>query len=320
MSNFLLNDIKKMNTNYTLSTSVLDVIGVLENIFKSMGPPHMKENAKGKENPKKNKKNIEDKSDVSWEKMEEDWKTQQKMNSSSKSNHTIIPNTGFIGETDNIRIALNKITDKNYEVQKNIIFTHLLYFVKNEIEIKKLALFIFDTVSSNKFYNEIYAGLYKEIVKVYPIFLDILDPIVNNFYSSFDTIRFIDASVDYDGFCECIKENDKRRSVASFFMMLCNLKVIPKKIIIPMIHHFQVILLNKIEIENNISYVEELSELIFLFISIGHTKKLFVKKQCWIEEIIPNVYEISKMKIAEHPSLSSRIVFKHLDLIDILKK
>ena len=124
----------------------------------------------------------------------------------------------------------------------------------------------------------------------------------------------------YDGFCECIKENDKRRSVVSFFMMLCNLKVIPKKIIIPMIHHFQVILLNKIEIEDNTSYVEELSEILFLFISIGHSKKILVKKQIWMEEIIPNVYQIGKMKIAEHPSLSSRTVFKHLDLIDILKK
>ena len=46
----------------------------------------------------------------------------------------------------------------------------------------KLALFIFDTVSSNKFYNEIYADLYKEIVKKYPIFVDILNSIVIDFY------------------------------------------------------------------------------------------------------------------------------------------
>ena len=41
------------------------------------------------------------------------------------------------------------------------------------------------------------------------------DPLTN-FYSTFDAIQFIDASVDYDGFCDSIKENDKRRSVASF--------------------------------------------------------------------------------------------------------
>ena len=322
MSNFFLNDIKKMQTNYVLPTSVLNVISVLENTFKSSGPSLSKEYIKDKDKDKmkKNKKNIEDKSDVSWEKMEEDWKTQQKMHSSLKPKNTVLPHTGFIGETDNIRIALNKISDKNYDIQKEIIFTHLLYFIDDKIEMEKLALFIFDTVSSNKFYNEIYADLYKEIVKKYPIFVDILNSIVIDFYSTFDTIRFIDASVDYDGFCECVKENDKRRSVASFFMMLCNLKVIPKKIMLPMIHHFQTILLDKIDKENNTSYVEEVSELLFLFISIGHKKNIFTKKQCWIEEIIPNVYVISKMKTAEHPSLSSRTVFKHLDLIDILKK
>ena len=54
-------------------------------------------------------------------------------------------------------------------------------------------------------------------------------------------------STYYDGFCECIKENEKRRSVSSFLMMLCKQKVIAKKLIIHIIKNFQKIMMENME-------------------------------------------------------------------------
>lgn len=304
---FSKNDIKKIETGYCLSKEVTNVILSLEKLFKV--PTVMVRNENNKDfvnkDKKKKKKNIEDTSDVSWDRV-------------IPTKISVDIQTEFEKERDFIRISLNKISDKNYLSQKDIIFQHLLYFEQDKNEMEKIANIILETASSNKFYSELYANLYKELVTKYSIFLDLLLSMVYTFNDTLDTIRIIDANVNYDGFCECIKENEKRRSVSSFLMMLCKQKVIAKKLIIHIIKNFQKIMMENMEKENKTPYVEEIAEILFIFISIGHKDNLFSKKTSWIESIVPIVFSISKMKNGHYPSLSSRTIFKHLDLVDIL--
>lgn len=86
------------------------------------------------------------------------------------------------------------------------------------------------------------------------------------------------------------------------------------------IQHFQTIMLQYIEEEGKSLECEEISEIIFILISIGNSNTLFTAENVWNAKIIPNVLSVSKLKVKEHISLSSRIIFKHLDLKDFISK
>lgn len=81
-----------------------------------------------------------------------------------------------------IRISINKISTKNYDIQVINIIESLKKCVEMENQdetqrnnnLKTIANFIFTIASTNKFYAELYANLYEELIKSYTIFQDIL--------------------------------------------------------------------------------------------------------------------------------------------------
>jgi hypothetical protein len=232
---------------------------------------------------------------------------------------TIIDNkNGLDKDIDEIRISLNKISNKNYDSQKNIIIERLSIFLDDHLSLKTIAQFIFDVASTNKFYSELYADLYLELVNKSPIFKDVLYSFVNLYKSTIDSITCVDANLDYDGFCQCTKANDKRRSMASFFMMVTKKGILEVDIMLEIIDHFQKVLFEYIEVEGKSPECEEISELLFIFISLGNDSILFNTSPLWSDHIIPKTILISKYKAKEHSSLTSRIIFKQLDLTDFL--
>jgi hypothetical protein len=84
------------------------------------------------------------------------------------------------------------------------------------------------------------------------------------------------------------------------------------------IDHFQKILFEYIEKEDKSSECEEISEILFILVTLGNGFNLFNSSIMWSQDIIPRILLISKYKVKEHPSLTSRIVFKQLDLVDFL--
>ena len=315
VKNFHAKDIHSMKSEYNLPTSITTIIIALDKLFYPtttiVRPENKKDFSNIKDTNRRKKKNVEDTTDIPWE-------TEFQWNKGKKPAVIVNSHVGLEKEKDNIRIALNKISDKNYNSQKEIILSHLIPFETDNEEMKKIGKFILETVSSNKFYSELYADLYKVLMTKYTLFEEIMTNMVTEFKNTIDTIRTIDASVDYDGFCECIKENDKRKSASAFIMLLCNENVISKKIVLGIMNHFQTTIIENIDKENKTSFIEEITELLFIFVSMGHKKNLFMKKKSWTECIIPNIYLTSKIKNNEHVSLSSRAIFKHLDLTDIL--
>jgi hypothetical protein len=232
---------------------------------------------------------------------------------------TVLPVIGVEKNINDIRISLNKISNKNYETQKEIILNHML-IIDDDESLQKVAQFIFDVVSSNKFYCELYADLFKELVNKTPIFLRILYEHVSEYKSSLDNLKYIDSTIDYDGYCNYVKNNENRRAMATFFMMLSARNIINNKIILSIIDHFQTSLLKLIDIKDNVLECEEISEIIFIFISIGNSNDLLIIEEEWNDKIIPCVKQISKFKVKEHSSLSSRIIFKQMDLNDFVSK
>lgn len=224
--------------------------------------------------------------------------------------------TGINKNIDDIRISLNKISNKNYESQNKIIMEHLENFLTDEEALHKIAQFIFDIASANKFYSELYADLYLELVNKSMIFNVVLESYVKTYKSTIDNIVNVDANDDYDGYCQYVKENDKRRSMASFFVMLSKRGVLEKEIIIDIIKHFQKTFMEYIKEENKTSECEEISEILFILISLGNGDDIYNK--AFSKDIIPQIIIMSKLKVKDYKSLTSRIIFKQLDLIDFL--
>ena len=224
---------------------------------------------------------------------------------------------GLEKDINDIRKAMNMISKKNFDSQKEIIIVFVKGIIEDKESLVKISTFIFDIASSNMFYGDIYADLYVDFIEESVLFKDVLLDTLRLFKETIKQIRSVDSNDDYDGYCKYIKENDKRRSLASFFMLLANRNVIDVENIIDLIVFFQGTLHNFIDIDSMNVECEEITELLYILITIGKTNEKLKEDLSW-NKIISDVSIISKSKASSHTSLSSRIVFKHLDIMDFM--
>lgn len=231
---------------------------------------------------------------------------------------------GVEKDINDIRISLNKISNKNFDSQKDTILKHISSFVENNTDsetytadLKKIAQSIFDIASSNKFYSELYADLYYELIHRFDVFSTILDEFILNYKDTINNINYIDPNKDYDNFCVYTKNNDRRKATASFVVMLMYRNVLKKEQVVDIIQHFLEVSFNYMSEDNRINEVEEITENVFIFISLG--KKGLCELDSWNKNILPIITEISTMKSGDRPSLSNRAIFKYLDILDNVK-
>lgn len=236
---------------------------------------------------------------------------------------------GFEKSINDVRGALNKITNKNYEIQRDIIMEniHKCICLVDTVQddpakplkpIADIGQFIFDIASTNKFYGSVYADLYAELVKKFDTLLQILHTFVDSFQQhTMQDIQYIDSTVNYDAYCDYTKMNDKRRATASFLVMLMIRDVLPSSTILEMIAYFQRTTLVYINMENRINEMDEVTELFSLFVTLG--KEKLQDSPEWKEQIVPHIQSISVYKVKEHISLSSRSLFKYKDLLKFVE-
>ena len=89
--------------------------------------------------------------------------------------------SAFDLEIENIRLQLNKLTDKNYNDILNRIFDSINKLIENNTsseEMSKLSTIIFELATNNRFYSKIYADLYSELITKYK---EIKDTFEKNF-------------------------------------------------------------------------------------------------------------------------------------------
>jgi len=223
-----------------------------------------------------------------------------------------------------IRIALNKISAKNYDTNKETIFEKMAELcavaatkeaaketVTVNADITKVANTIFEIASTNKFFSEMYAKLYKDLTVRFPdIFTDILNVFVGGFTETMKTIRYVDQTADFDEFCKYNKENDKRKATSVFITNLVKMDVVGVEVLVCMINEIFGILdeyMNRVDCVNE---VEEITENIFLLVT-NHLE--IIPRGLKITE---TVRRISEMKPKELPSISSRAIFKYKDILD----
>jgi hypothetical protein len=218
-----------------------------------------------------------------------------------------------------IRALMNKLSSKNYDSQKDTIFSALDEVcgegstVSEENQARVLTI-ILDIVCGNKFYSELYADLYKVLVNRFEIFRNSLDQIVTRYLETLEKIHYVDHNVDYDGFCNYTKTNDLRKSNASFIVHLMKKDVLSKNTVTSILSNLVDLLNSYIDEENRTNEFDEITENLFLIIM--QSKGFIEKEPIWTITILPSVQYFSKQNAKEHKSLSSRAVFKYMDIME----
>ena len=243
----------------------------------------------------------------------------------------IVKKEGTEKTMNEIRICLNKISAKNYETNRDIIIQLInnvldIHNTQTEEEsneakttdIQKIAHTIFDIASTNKFFSEIYAQLYKELMEKFTMFGDILNSFLDRFTENMKNIKYVDPNTNYDEYCNYNKTNDSRKAMSVFIVNLMKKGVLPIELVLNLIIDTQKILFEYLEEVNRTNDVDEITENVFLLITTSSAE--LKNEELWKTIIMENVKTLSQYKAKDKPSISSRAIFKYMDIVEKLGK
>jgi len=232
--------------------------------------------------------------------------------------------TGIEKRVNDLRVLLNKISAATYDKQRDAILAAFReYFGNEDADVVteentvRLSKAVFDIASTNKFYAELYANLFQELVREFDVFKQLLAKFVETFcQTSTQNIVYIDPDVDYDGYCAYTKQSDIRKSTATFIVCCLMRGLAELNDVIDIVVEFIESVLKMKDETGKTKEVEEITELVFIMVcAMNETAKTETK---WEEQVMQEVERLSKMKAKDYASLSNRAVFKFMDLMDKL--
>ena len=181
--------------------------------------------------------------------------------------------TGVEADFDAVRALVNKLTDKNYPEMSGKIF-EIIGRVASENQDSQLGTIssnIFDMASSNRYYSKIYAQLYSELSDKFEFIKSAYLDNLKRFTELFDNIEYVDPNQNYDKFCEINKINEKRKSLASFYLNLMNFGIISKTEIMQITRNLLAKVYEFISVDNKKNEVDEITEIV----AILYKKELY---------------------------------------------
>ena len=227
--------------------------------------------------------------------------------------------TGIEKTVNDVRIALNKISAANYDKQRDAIMVLVNgYFASTEDltedNTRRISKAIFDIASTNKFYSEIYAKLYKELIEAQPIFRDLLEELIGGFIA-LDTIPvYVDPDTDYDGFCAYSKACEIRKSTSTFLVNCLKLDLIASSRIADILCEFVNYVDCKRAKDGFAKCVEEIVENIYIIVTL--CSKELSKTPKWQKSVLNKIKQFVADKNDGFPSMSNRATFKFMDILE----
>jgi hypothetical protein len=226
---------------------------------------------------------------------------------------------GLDAKIDTIRSHLNKMTDKNYIDMRNKIIDIIDSIIVDNVgtdDMTRVSSILFEIASTNRFFSKIYADLYSELITKYDEMKTVFEVSLNKFTDLFDSVEFVESTVDYDKFCRINKDNEKRKALSAFFVNLMNNNIITKGKIVDITRNLLCQLYSLITVDNKKNEVDELTENIALL----YKKDLYEKvKYEQIEGMsIPQLIDkLAHCKCKDYKSFTNKAVFKFMDLIEM---
>ena len=218
---------------------------------------------------------------------------------------------------DIIKGCLNKLTTKNYEQQKEVMVNILNDNSDKESILEFFSINFFDIISRNRFYSELYSELFNELHILYPVLNKHKKMFMRSCLENIYNINYVDENVNYEGFCKNNKKNDTRRSMNIFLMNLLKKSLVESDEVLELVSRIKEQISENRDIENKSYLIEELTENLFIFISESNDT---MKNHDEWNNIIDFVKEYSKYKSKDFSSITNRIIFKYMDMVDLLNK
>ena len=229
---------------------------------------------------------------------------------------TFVKKEGLDKNINIIRINLNKITNKNYDILSVRILDEIdIIHENNDEHFKTIKKLFIDTVCNVNIYSEIYVMLYRSIIEKYDNSLFNINDDYAVLKDELLNIKVIDSNMNYDDFCKNNKNNERKRNLSLFYVNLMKQELFPKEDIINLILDNQTYNFNMINDINNSDIVDEICENLFILIKNAFD---YIKDDDKYSLIYNNVVSITKLKKSENNSLTTKSKFKHMDLIDLL--
>ena len=292
MTAYTLSDYQTIpNANtYVLPTHVMDIIARLSQIFGTTFSTPVYTESK----PRIQRQQQRPK---------EEWKTDFKA--------TTIIEKG--DKFTDIRTALNKLSPKNYDATSEFILEKVKELIEDEtFENSTMVTNIIDIMRTSKI--AVYPKFYKVLVDTFPIFAQSVDQLQESYMASISNIKYVDQNSDYNAFCANNKENDRRKATADFITHLAPLGLIPHNkitfmtdVLVDLVHTYM-------KETDKTGEVDELTENIFILMGA------LIKSSNVPKDLNDKVLYLSQRKVKELPSISSRAIFKYVDLIERLEE
>ena len=224
---------------------------------------------------------------------------------------------GIDAQIDIIRSMLNKMNSENYNEKMQGIVEVLESIMEqsSQEDIMKVCNQIFEIASNNRFYSKLYADLFSVLINKYTGMREVFDKSLSSFMELFNTIEVANSDENYDHFCKVNSNNERRKSLSAFFVNLGTNKIVSQEQLLDLFKQLLTQAYQFIKIDNKKSEVDEIIENLFIL----YNKKLI--EDCEYEIDGKNMSEIikafSECKAKTWPSLSSKSIFKFMDIIEI---
>lgn len=230
--------------------------------------------------------------------------------------------TGADKTINDLRIHLNKMSASNYAKQRDTIIAEIRNYLESENAThettQKVSSAIFQIVSTNKFLSELYSDLYIELIREFPLFGELLHEFIVSFFETIHTIEYVDPEVNYDEFCRITKANDRRKSTTTFIANTMMKGAVSVNTVMNLLAVFINAANTNIRTPDRAFHAEEITENIFILVSLCYGE---LKTQPEWTHSFNIIRTLSNQKIDEtFPSITNRVMFKFMDILDCAKK
>jgi hypothetical protein len=231
----------------------------------------------------------------------------------------IATKTGIEKVWSDIRVALNKMSASTYDKITQQVFGFLAeYFAGdlcNETNTQTLTTNIITLCCSNKIYVELFSHFYLEACEKHDCFREAISPFVEETFTQ-TVPAYVDSDVDYDAYCVYNKQIDARKNKNLFIVQLTKRGLVEETKLLDMVSWYMDEIMTNIIKDGRAKEIEDMTENLFLLVS-GNTSH-FTSHEMWNDKIVPAIETLGKSTNKSYPSISNRIVFKFIDIIDAL--
>ena len=308
------NDIQEIINNGIDYELPKETINMIETLSKKVGAPsyiktpnfqkkYYNKNNYGKKNKSKNS-NFND----------SDWETIRNFKATE-----IKKKEGKDVYIDKIKRSLNKITDDSYPAVRDeilIVIEEITCIDDNDELLLSIGKIIFTIASQNKFYSKLYARLYSELKEKITVMEDIFSKSYDEFVKTFEVIEYVEAEDDYDKFCSVNRDNDNRKAMSLFIVYLTSYNMISSDSVISLTKQLIDTFQESMDKSDCKKVVEEICENLYIIVTKCDELNIEFKDSNEWDGIIEYIQNVSKKDAGEHPSLSNKVIFKCLDIIE----